>query len=127
LFFANADAILSKIARDSASDPAARAVVVSLEESYDLDSTALEAILEFDTTIRASGRTIRYARVHDRIRDLFAMTDAGPADRCSFSVDDAVSEIEASNFIANGDKPPAPDASSLSTRIKTLFPTKSTE
>jgi MFS superfamily sulfate permease-like transporter len=93
LFFANADAMMNVIAARVHDEPGIRAVVISLEESYDLDSTALDALLEFDATILATGKHVQYSRVHDRARDLIAAAAPELAQRCSFSVDDAVSEV----------------------------------
>ncbi|WP_458382060.1 SulP family inorganic anion transporter [Rhizobium ruizarguesonis] len=90
LFFANADAMLNAIAARIGEEPAISAVVVSLEESFDLDSTALDALLEFDTVVRASGKSLHYARVHDRVRDFIALAAPTLVDYLNFSVDDAV-------------------------------------
>lgn len=91
LFFANAEQILTQIAERLAGEPAIRIAVVSLEETYDLDTTALDALLEFDTRMRALKIRVQLARVRDGVRDLIKR--AGAADlltRISFSVDDAV-------------------------------------
>lgn len=93
LFFANADAILNTIVSRVRADGRSKCVVVSLEESFDLDSTALDALLEFDTTVRASGRRVQYARVHDQARDLIMAAAPELAGRCSVSVDNAVSAV----------------------------------
>lgn len=90
LFFANADAVLNVIAARIREEPATHILVVSLEESFDLDSTALDALLEFDAMLRASGRTVHYARVHDRVRDFIALAAPALMDYLSYSVDDAV-------------------------------------
>jgi MFS superfamily sulfate permease-like transporter len=91
LFFANADPVLGVIRKDIESDPSLRAVVISLEESIDLDSTALEALVEFDGVVRVRGLRLQYARVHDRVRDLFVSSGSTLSGYCSYSVDDAVS------------------------------------
>jgi ABC-type transporter Mla MlaB component len=68
-----------------------RVVVISLEESYDLDSTGLDALIEFDRAMGEAGLHVQLARVHDHVRDL--MNAGGAADlvaRSSYSVDDAV-------------------------------------
>jgi MFS superfamily sulfate permease-like transporter len=91
LFFANADRVLSLVAARQTTEAAARTIILSLEESFDLDTTALDALGEFDATLRAHGVTLRLARVRDPIRDL--LKAAGADDlvrRTSFSVDDAV-------------------------------------
>jgi MFS superfamily sulfate permease-like transporter len=91
LFFANAEPILASIAERLASEPDLRSAVVSLEETYELDTTALDALLEFDVRMKRLGVRIHLARVRDNVRDLIKR--AGAADlltRISFSVDDAV-------------------------------------
>jgi MFS superfamily sulfate permease-like transporter len=96
LFFANAERVLALIAARSHADPAMKAVVVSLEECFDLDSTGLDALIEFDTAMYAAGLPVQYARVHDHVRDLLV---SGHADhllaRSSYSVDDAVVAAQA--------------------------------
>jgi MFS superfamily sulfate permease-like transporter len=94
LFFANAERILALISERQAAEPAIRTVVLSLEESFDLDSTALDALLEFDAHMRARSINVRLARVRDHVRDLMHM--AGAADlvrRSSYSVDDAIAGL----------------------------------
>jgi len=94
LFFANADRVLAAIAARSNENGPIHGIVVSLEESIDFDSTAMDALVEFDTGMRAVGIAVRYARVHDLVRDL--MDRSGAADlhaRSNFNVDDAVSAL----------------------------------
>ncbi|TBW41374.1 SulP family inorganic anion transporter [Siculibacillus lacustris] len=96
LFFANAERVLGTIGRAAAADPDVRVVVLSLEETFDLDSTALEALIEADARIRAGGRALRLARARDPVRDL--LVAAGAADlaaRSSYSVDAAVAAAQA--------------------------------
>jgi MFS superfamily sulfate permease-like transporter len=91
LFFANAERMLSFIAAKTAGGGGPRVIVVSLEESFDLDSSALDALVEFDGMMRTAGITVRLARVHDRVRDLLMATGTSNLpDRSSYSVDDAV-------------------------------------
>lgn len=96
LFFANADRMLGLVAAGTRADPTIRAVVLSLEESYDLDSTALDALIEFDDEMARGGFRVQLARLHDRARDLIVA--AGKIDlgqRSSYSVDDAICAVEA--------------------------------
>lgn len=96
LFFANAERLLARIAETVAGDPTIRVVILSLEETFDLDSTALEALTEFDTRLAAGGRELRLARARDPVRDLLAVAGATDlAARASYSVDDAVALAEA--------------------------------
>ncbi len=95
LFFANAERVLHVVERKVVANPSTKAVVLSLEESFDLDSTALDVLLEFDARIRAMGLPLHLARTRDAIRDL--LTAAGAKDlvqRCGYSVDDAVAMTE---------------------------------
>lgn len=93
LFFANADAILTDLAAQIAKDKSGNAVIISLEESFDLDSTALDALLEFDALVRRQGRPLQYARVHDRVRDLVVRAAPPLLASFSYSVDDAVAAV----------------------------------
>jgi MFS superfamily sulfate permease-like transporter len=96
LFFANAERMLGLIAAGTRADKAAGLVVVSLEESFDLDSTALDALIEFDHDMNGAVRRIQYARVHHQVHDLLVSAGAGDlAARCSYSVDDAVAAVQA--------------------------------
>ena len=95
LFFANADVVLTEIlARTSATS--CRSIVLSLEQSYDLDSTALDALRECDLALSRAGIRLQLARLHDHARDL--LTTSGDVDlllRSSYSVDDAVAALGA--------------------------------
>jgi MFS superfamily sulfate permease-like transporter len=105
LFFANAEEILTQISGKLAGEPAIRIAVVSLEETTALDTTALDALLEFDTRMKALGIRVQLARVRDGVRDLIKR--AGATDlltRISFSVDDAVAAAKLVQTIGNGRK-----------------------
>ena len=95
LFFANCDVVLSDIVT-RAETLACRGIVLSLEESFDLDSTALDALAECDQSLRDAGVRLQLARVHDHVRDVLA--SGGRSDliaRSSYSVDDAVATLQA--------------------------------
>jgi MFS superfamily sulfate permease-like transporter len=112
LFFANADAIFGAVARRARSAPQSDAIVLSLEESFDLDSTALDALIEFDDAMSKAGILLHLARVHDHVRDLLGVAGADELlARCSYSVDDAVSAL---GSIGMG----APGASSAGSRSR---------
>jgi MFS superfamily sulfate permease-like transporter len=98
LFFANAERVLARVASAQAAQPDMRRIVLSLEESFDLDSTALDALIEFDAAMQRRGVTIQFARVRDHVRDLMTLAGAGDlAARSSYSVDDAVQAISQEN------------------------------
>ncbi|WP_311271118.1 SulP family inorganic anion transporter [Sphingobium sp. WCS2017Hpa-17] len=89
LIFANAESVLRAIA-DKARLGKPGTLILSLEESNDLDSTAVEALGEFGTALRAIGCRLILARMHDRVRDI--LRAGGQADLAStgtYSVADA--------------------------------------
>ncbi|WP_084733148.1 SulP family inorganic anion transporter [Sphingobium chungbukense] len=95
LFFANAERVLGRVVEMVGVQADRHKLILSLEESFDLDSTALDALIEFDTLMKARGITLQLARVRDHVRDL--MQAAGAADliaRSSYSVDDAVQALK---------------------------------
>ncbi|MBX9796629.1 SulP family inorganic anion transporter [Sphingomonas sp.] len=91
LFFANADAALEDVERRAVALAAGTCIVLSLEESDDLDSSALEAIDELQRGLAEHGQMLRLARLHDRARAVLnaaAMTQLAAS--AGFSVADAV-------------------------------------
>ena len=90
LIFANAEAVLREIGHKADAGPATT-VVLSLEESNDLDSTATEVIGEFCTALAGASRRLILARVHDRVRLVLTAAGQGAlAKAATFSVADAV-------------------------------------
>ena len=95
LLFANVDSIFRFIENEVLARPDLKGVVVSLEESIDLDSTSFEVIAAFDAAITKAGKELRLARVHDAVRDVLAAGGLHTLTaRCNYSVDDAVSALE---------------------------------
>jgi len=95
LFFANAERIFASIGTGTRDETGIWAIVLSLEESFDLDSTALEALIEFDNAMRRLDIRVQLARAHDHVRDLLARSpETDLQKRCSFSVDDAVAALQ---------------------------------
>ncbi len=93
LFFANAEPIMTQVRELVLRQPAAKLLVLSLEESPDLDSTALENIGEFCSWFAARGGELRVARLKESAREALlragvAQLHAGTLDYSS--VDDAV-------------------------------------
>jgi MFS superfamily sulfate permease-like transporter len=95
LIFANAESVLAAItARAMAS--AAPVIVLSLEESNDIDTTALDALSEFVAARAQAGQRVVLARAHDRLRDmLVAAGMSSLAQGSTYSVADAVIEAGA--------------------------------
>ena len=93
LFFANAEPLLAQVRAQVLEQPAVKLVVLSLEESPDLDSTALETLGEFAAWCGARGVTLRVARLKDRAREALsraAVPQLPPGELDYSSVDDAV-------------------------------------
>ncbi|MFV0280689.1 MAG: SulP family inorganic anion transporter [Rhodoblastus sp.] len=98
LFFANAEFVFTELAARLKADGAARAVILSLEETSDIDSTALEGLIECDRQIAASGRRLYLARVKQSVADVLMAADAQDlAQRAAlhFSVADAWATADA--------------------------------
>ena len=93
LFFGNADAMFAAIRARIDGAPALHRMVLSLEESPDLDATSIEALCEFAAYMRVRGMPLALARVKDEVRDVLskvASPDLPAAAYAPWSVDDAV-------------------------------------
>jgi sulfate permease, SulP family len=93
LFFVNAQPLLSLVRQRLLRQPAVRRVILSLEESPDLDGTTLEVLGEFCDWLRGRGVELRVARLKERSRDALARAQLAllpPATLDFSSVDDAV-------------------------------------
>ena len=92
LFFANAESVLAAITARAiaAAEPV---VVLSLEESNDLDATAIDALGEWVAARARHGQRVVLARAHDKVRDILTHAGMGAlAASASFSVADAVAK-----------------------------------
>ena len=95
LFFANADGIFAAIRTHIDSANALGAVVVSLEESADFDSTSIETLAEFADYLHQRGLRLGRTRVKDDMRDVLRRANfplLPPSCYATWSVDDAVRE-----------------------------------
>lgn len=73
LFFANAEPMLALARQRVLAQAGVRGVVLSLEESPDLDSSALEALADFATWLQARAIELRVARLKDAVRQLLLL------------------------------------------------------
>ena len=103
VFFGNADTVMVSVLQQvrtalaSGAASAPHAVVLSLEESPDLDSTSVEALTELVAQLHALGIPLRLARVKDRVRELLDrvhIPGLAPEDYAAYSVDDAVAALK---------------------------------
>jgi MFS superfamily sulfate permease-like transporter len=94
MFFANAEPLLAMARRRVLQQTEVRLVVFSLEESPDLDGTALECLGEFAAWLATRRIEMRVARLKEASRDALmrAHFSSLPATAIDYSsVDDAVS------------------------------------
>jgi MFS superfamily sulfate permease-like transporter len=94
LFFANAEAVMALARKQVEAHGDMKQVVLSLEASPDLDSTALESLGDFSGWLQARGVGLRVARVKDETRALLlraALPQLSSQALDSWSVEDAVS------------------------------------
>jgi MFS superfamily sulfate permease-like transporter len=94
LFFANVERMLTDVrARIAAAPP--HGLVLSLEETPDLDGTSIEALTEFAAEQVRGGVMLVLARLKDPVLALLQSTlgDAGPTLLEPGSVDDAVRRL----------------------------------
>jgi sulfate permease, SulP family len=96
LFFASAERVAAEVVGRVKRGDRVVAVVLSLEESADLDSTAVECLLELDRRLSRDGCPLVLARIKDPVQALLARLDpqglGGPA-RMFWSVADAVQAL----------------------------------
>lgn len=93
LFFANAEPVMNLVREQVLRSGQVHLLVLSLEESPNLDSTALEVLAEFCAWFAARGGVLRVARLKEQARDALlraAVAQLHPQDLDYSSVDDAV-------------------------------------
>jgi SulP family sulfate permease len=93
LFFGNAEPLFLQAREWVLRQPGVKLVVLSLEESADLDSTALESLGEYGNWLRTRGAELRVARVKDAARDALLRANLAQLSGAALdysSVDDAV-------------------------------------
>ena len=91
VFFGNAEPLLLRARELVRATPGTRTVVLSFEESPDLDSTAIETLGEFCAWLAARGIELRVARLRHTVRDALLRAQLLPATVLDYSsVDDAV-------------------------------------
>ncbi len=93
LFFASTERVVAEVMARVKGRHDLSAVVLSLEESADLDSTAMECLLELKHSLAGIGKDLLLARAKTSVRDLLSRWDPqglGKADTMFWSVADAV-------------------------------------
>lgn len=91
LFFASVEVILAEVQKRLTARSTVQILIISLEESANLDSTAAECLCEFANALKQQGKVLLLARVKDPIRQLLLKLAKGQfQDKLFWSVADAV-------------------------------------
>lgn len=93
LFFGSAERVNSAVLNAARARTGLRTVILSLEESADLDSTAVDCLLELDMALYRQNINLLLARAKTTVRDLLRTWNPqglGREDRLFWSVADAV-------------------------------------
>ena len=96
LFFASAERVTAEVLNQIQRRAGTRCLILSLEESSDLDSTAVECLFELDHRLAESGLRFVLARVKEPVRQLLtqlAPQGLGQPGRLYWSVADAVAGV----------------------------------
>ncbi len=98
LFFANAESVAEDIYAAATQVPSARAVVLDLELTYDLDVPAADALRLLSRRLAEAGIPLALARVHGPVIDMLQKTgvvETVGRERVGTRVEDAVRALEA--------------------------------
>jgi MFS superfamily sulfate permease-like transporter len=75
LFFASAERVVAEVLKQAAGRAGLHTVILSLEESADLDSTAVDCLMELRLGLQSAGKALLLARVKTTVRDLLQRVD----------------------------------------------------
>jgi MFS superfamily sulfate permease-like transporter len=91
LFFANAETVFTRLSENLPAGGSVGVLILSLEDSSDLDATAVEALAEWDAELSGQGRRLLLARCKQHVRALLMSAHPALADpqRSFWSVDEA--------------------------------------
>ena len=101
LFFASAERVAADVIARARVREGCHTVVLSLEESADLDSTAVECLLELDQRLQGLDKRLVLTRAKDPVRELLgrcAPQGLGDPNRLYWSVADAAQALSAPTF-----------------------------
>ncbi|NVO04878.1 MAG: SulP family inorganic anion transporter [Rhodoferax sp.] len=92
LFFGSAERVMSEVLHRAKARDGLHTVVLSLEESADLDSTAVDCLMELRHSLQVAGKRLLLARVKTTVRGLLQRVDpqgVGDDTKLFWSVADA--------------------------------------
>ncbi|MBC3917674.1 SulP family inorganic anion transporter [Undibacterium sp. CY18W] len=111
LFFANAERTMAQAKKYLAAADNIQVVILSLEESPDLDSSSVEAIADFSAALQSQKKHLMFARLKNASRQvlqraLIEHLNIGPSSE--LSVDDVVTAAQ-EKYLNKTDAPHAPE------------------
>lgn len=98
LFFGSAERVMNEVRDRVATRADLHTVVLSLEETADLDSTAVECLMELNQALQRDGKVLVLARTKTTVRELLGRWDPqglGKPERLFWSVADAAQSATA--------------------------------
>ena len=98
LFFGSAERVVAQVLQRMQGQAGIRTLILSLEESGDLDSTAIDCLRELRHVLARNGQALYLARVKSEVRQLLERVDSdglGQPQHMYWSVADAVAAAEA--------------------------------
>lgn len=90
LFFGNVESLMEQVCRELARHPDARTLILSLEESPNLDGTCVEALLELSLALARSGQGLMLARLKGPVEQVLQRAAWREGSMTVLSIDDAV-------------------------------------
>lgn len=93
LFFANAERVLFLVRQQCLQSPSVRVLLVSLEESPDLDATSIDALCALAAQLQQAGQRLLLARLKKPAKEVLlraSVSHFNAESLCEWSVDDAV-------------------------------------
>jgi len=90
LFFANVESLLAQVRDEMAHHPSAHSLILSLEESPDLDGSCVEALRDLNASLQQSGRSLMLARLKNPAYIVLQRAALPKVALTVLSIDDAV-------------------------------------
>ena len=113
LFFGSAERVMGEVLRLARGRAGLQTVVLSLEESADLDSPAVGCLMELRHSLQSAGKTLLLARAKTTVRELLLRVDPqglGHVAQLFWSVADAVAAATLSDASTPAAPTPTPSA-----------------
>ncbi len=90
LFFGNVESLMAQVRDEMARHPSAQTLILSLEESPDLDGSCVEALRDLNTSLQQAGRRLMLARLKNPAYIVLQRAALPKVALTVLSIDDAV-------------------------------------